>query len=167
MRWSEVGSDSMDFRRLQWLFPVAVALHNAEEAIWMPGWDARHAAQLPLHPPGAFESRLVLVVLTLAAFAVTYFSARRGPGCIWAYLTFGAIVTMLVNVFVPHVPAAIVFRGYAPGVITALFINLPLTSWSALRAVRERWVVGWRAVAFGAGVPVVIGGAIVAWIASQ
>ena len=156
----------MDFRRLQWLFPVALALHNAEEAIWMPGWQARHAAQLPLHPPGALEFRIVLVVLSLASFVVTYFSARRGSGSIWAYLTFGSIVTMLVNVFVPHVPAAILFRGYAPGVVTAAFINLPLSSWLVLRAVRERWVVGWKAVAFGAGIPIVIGGAIVAWISN-
>jgi len=120
-----------------------------------------------VHLRGAFEFRLALVVLTLAAFAVTYFSVRRGPGSICAYLTFGAIVTMLVNVFVPHVPAAILFRGYAPGVGTAVFINLPLASWLALRAVRERWAAGWKAVAFGAGVPVLMGGAIVAWIVSQ
>ena len=156
----------MDFRRLQWLFPVALALHNAEEAIWMPGWQSRHAAQLPLHPPGAFAFRLALVVLTLAAFVVTYYSARQGPGSIWAYLTFGSIVAMLTNVFVPHVPAAILFRGYAPGVVTAAFINLPLSSWLVLRAVRERWVGGWKAVAFGAGIPIVIGGTIVAWISN-
>jgi len=155
----------MTFGKLQWLFPVAVALHNAEEAIWLPVWDARHAAELPIRPPGAVEFRVVLVVLTLAAFAVTYLSSRRGPESIWAYLTFGSIVTMLANVVVPHVPAAILFRGYAPGVVTAVLINLPLTSWLAWRAVREGWVSGWRAVAFGAGVPLVMGGMIAAWVA--
>ena len=155
---------AMNFRRLQWLFPVAVALHNGEEAIWMPGWDARHAAELPVHPPGAFEFRVVLFVLTVATFVITSQSARHGPESTWAYLTFGSIVAMLVNVFVPHVPAAILFHGYAPGVVTAVSINLPLASWLALRAVRERWVGGWKAVAFGAGVPIVIGSAIVTWI---
>lgn len=105
----------MDFGKLQWLFPLAVTLHSAEEAIWMPPWDARHAAELPVHPPEALEIRLALVVLTLAAFVVTFWSARRGSQSIGAYLTFGYIVAMLANVFVPHVPAAILFRGYAPG----------------------------------------------------
>ena len=43
---------------------------------------------------------------------------------------------ILVNVIVPHVPAAIVLGGYAPGVITAVAINLPLAIWM-LRNARE------------------------------
>ena len=157
----------MDFRKLQWLFPIAVMLHNAEEAIWMPGWDASHLAQLPVRQPGATEIRAALVVLTVAAFAVTYLSARRGPETIWAYLTFGYIIAMLANVFVPHVPAAIVFRGYVPGVVTAVLINLPVMSILAIRMVRERWVSGWKAAGFGVGVPLVMGGAIVIWVAGR
>ena len=62
----------MTFRKLQWLFPIAVTLHNAEEAIWMPPWTAGHAGQLPVHPPGSAEIIAALVVFTAAAFAVTY-----------------------------------------------------------------------------------------------
>jgi len=155
----------MKFVNLQWLFPVAVALHNLEEAIWMPGWDERHAAQLHVRPPGAMEIRIALMVLTVAAFAVTYLSIRRGPKSVWAYLAFGGILAMLVNVFIPHLPAAVLFRGYAPGVVTAVLINLPLMILQAILAVRDGWVSGWRAAAFGAGVPLVIGGAIVGWLA--
>jgi hypothetical protein len=32
---------------------------------------------------------------------------------------------MLVNVIVPHVPLAIWSGGYAPGVVTAVLLNLP------------------------------------------
>jgi hypothetical protein len=157
----------MDFRKLQWLFPIAVTLHNAEEAIWMPGWDAGHPAHLRVGPPGAAEILTALVVFTVAAFAVTYMSARRGPESVWAYLTFGYIIAMLANVVVPHVPAAIVFRGYAPGVITAVLLNLPLMSYLALRAVRDRWVSGWKAAGFGLGVPLMLGGVIVTWVAGH
>jgi hypothetical protein len=153
----------MAFEKLQWLFPIVVTLHNGEEAIWMPGWDLRHAARLPLHPPGAIKIRIALLVLTVAAFAVTYLSSRKGPGSLWAYLLFGSIVTMLLNVFVPHVPAALIFRGYAPGVVTAVLINLPLMGYLALRAVRERWVRGGKAVMFGVGVPLALGAAILVW----
>lgn len=150
----------MDFKQLQWLFPIAVMLHNGEEAIWMPGWDVRHAVTLPIHPPPAVEIRLALIVLTVAAFAITYLSAGRGPQSFWAYLLFGYIVAMLANVFVPHVPTAVIFRSYAPGVVTAVLINLPVMIYLAVLAVRERWVSGWKAVAFAAGVPLVIAAGI-------
>jgi len=150
----------MTFRNLQWLFPIAVTLHNAEEAIWMPRWDVRHLEDVVGRPPGVAEIRVALVVLTLLAFAFTYFSARRGPETVWAYLVFGYIIAMLANVFVPHVPAAIVFRGYAPGVVTAVLINLPVMSLLTIRMLREGWVRGWKAAAFGIGVPLVLGGAI-------
>jgi hypothetical protein len=100
----------------------------------MPGWAARHAQQLPFRPPGAGEIRLALLVLTLAAFVVTYLSARRGTQSLLAYLLFGGIVTMLVNVFLPHVPATLLFRAYTPGVVTAVLINLPVMTWLAVRA---------------------------------
>jgi Protein of unknown function with HXXEE motif len=157
----------MTFRKLQWLFPIAVTLHNAEEAIWMPRWSAGHAAQLPVHPPGAAEITAALVVFTAAAFAVTYLSTRRGPESIWAYLIFGYIVAMLANVFVPHVPAAMVFHGYAPGVVTAVLINLPVMSILLICMLHEGWVHGWKMTVFGIGVPLMLGGVIVAWLAGR
>lgn len=150
----------MDFRRLQWLFPIAVVLHNAEEAIWMPGWEADHAAQLPIAVPGAAKVRLALFVLTVAVLVVTALSARKGPGTIWAYLTFGYIVAILANVFVPHVPAAMLFRGYVPGLITAVAINLPLMSYLVVRAIRDGWVRGRKAVASAVAVPAALAGLI-------
>jgi hypothetical protein len=152
----------MSFQKLQWLFPIAVALHNGEEALSLPAWAIRHAHQLPLQPPRAGEIRMALLVLTAAAFAVTYLSARNGKQSLWAYLLFGSIVAMLVNVFVPHVPASLVFRSYTPGVVTAACINLPLMNWLAFRAVRERWVAGVKAAAFAILVPTVLAGVIVA-----
>ena len=151
----------MSFRKTQWLFPAAAVLHNGEEAIWMPGWDQRHGVQLPVHP-GAAEIRIALAILTVAAFAVTYCSQRRGPQSVWAHLMFGGMVAMLVNVFVPHVPAAIAFREYTPGVVTAVLINLPVMSMLVVQAVREEWVGGWKALVFGAGVPLTLAAMILA-----
>lgn len=149
------------------MFPIAVTLHNAEEAIWMPRWTDGHAMQFPVHPPGAAEIIAALVVFTVAAFVVTYLSVRHGPESIWAYLTFGYIVAMLANVFVPHVPAAFVFRGYAPGLVTAVLINLPVMSLLTFRMLREGWVHGWKVAVFGIGVPLILGGVIVAWLAGR
>jgi Protein of unknown function with HXXEE motif len=146
----------MPFQKLQWLFPIAVTLHNGEEALTMPAWATHHAQRLPVHPPRAEVIYAALLVLTVAAFAVTWLSARHGRQSLWAYLLFGGIVAMLANVFVPHVPATLVFAAYTPGVVTAVLINFPLMNWLALRAVRDGWVSGRRALAFGAGVPIVL-----------
>ena len=115
-------------------------------------------------PPSAVKIRVALLVLSAAAFALTWLSVRQGPQSAWAYLTFGYIVAMLVNVLVPHVPAAIWFHSYAPGLVTAVAINLPLMSWLAWRAVRDGWVSGWKAFAFAVGLPVAGGVGIVAFL---
>lgn len=150
----------MTFQRSQWLFPIAVTLHNAEEAIWMPGWVVKHARQLPIHPPSAWEIRIALLVLTALAFAVTGWSTKKGRQSLGAYLTFGYIVAMWLNVFVPHIPATVMFRSYTPGVVTAVLINLPVTIYLAESAIREGWVRGWKAAASAIAVPVVLAGTI-------
>lgn len=145
----------MSFQKLQWLFPIAVTLHNSEEAIWFPAWWTRHAREVPMQPgPDAF--RFALAALTVAAFVITCLGARKGKESVWAYLMFGYIVAMLANVFIPHIPASLVFRSYTPGVVTAVLINLPIMGFLAIRAVREHWVSGRKAVTFGIAVPLAI-----------
>jgi len=147
------------FKKLQWLFPIAVTLHNSEEAMWLPAWWARHAQEIPMHPdPAAF--RFAVAVLTAAAFVFTYLSGRNGKESFWAYLTFGYIVAMLANVFIPHIPASLVWRSYTPGVVTAALINLPVMTFLTIRAVREGWVSGRKAAVFGVAVPLAIAGII-------
>jgi hypothetical protein len=149
----------MPFQRMQWLFPIAVTLHNSEEAFCMPRWVSGHSGQLPFHP-GAAKIRLALLLLTLAAFAVSYLSAQKGKRSVWAYLLFGYAAAVLVNVFVPHIPATLVFGEYTPGVVTAVLINLPVMSILLFKAVREQWVSGMKAIAYALLVPLAIGAAI-------
>jgi len=153
---------------MQWLFPIAVALHNSEQAVWMPGWASQHHICLPSAPPGAGKLRFALVVVTVAAFAVTHLSKRHGKQSFWTYILLGYVVAMLVNVFVPHVPATLLYRTYTPGVITAVFVNLPVMSLLAFVAVRENWVSGERVLVSAIVVPVAIGGTIqiLFWMAS-
>ena len=147
------------FRRMQRLFPVVVALHNGEEAFFMPKWVSAHRGQLPLHPrAGAILLGLLLV--TLAAFAVTNLSVQNGEQSVWAYLLFGSAAAMLMNVFVPHIPATLFFHQYTPGVLTAVLINLPFMSVLMIQAVRDHWVSGMRALRYALLVPFAIGGSI-------
>ena len=149
----------MSFRSKLWTFPVAVALHNGEEALSMPAWVSTHGGQLPLHPrPGVIWTGLLLA--TVAAFAVTALSARNGKQSIWTYLLFGYVAAMLINVFVPHVPATLIFGQYTPGAITAVLINLPVMSILLYKAVHDGWVSGARAARYALLVPLAIAGSI-------
>jgi hypothetical protein len=152
------------FSRLQWLFPIAITAHNLEEGAWLPGFVAAHRSELPW-TIAPVEFRFALVVLTAAAWVITYLSWRTGPKTLWAHLLFGYIVAMLVNVVVPHIPAAIIFRGYAPGVVTAVVINLPVLTFLSVRAIKDGYVPGRKAVAFAVGVPLGIVAALPALFA--
>ena len=48
---------------------------------------------------------------------------------------------MLVNVFA-HLSLAAMMGGYAPGVVTAVAVELPFSIFMLRRAARERWVSG-------------------------
>ena len=47
---------------------------------------------------------------------------------------------MLLNVLWHVATAALVFNGYAPGLLTAILINLPFSVYLLRRAASERWV---------------------------
>jgi hypothetical protein len=47
---------------------------------------------------------------------------------------------MLLNVFIPHLPATLVLRRYAPGTVTGLLLNLSVTSLLLYSAFQEGYV---------------------------
>lgn len=77
---------------------------------------------------------------------VSYLSERKGKESFWAYPMFGYMVAMFANVFIPHIPASIMFRSCTPGVVTAVLINLSVMAFSRSGAVREGWVPERKAV---------------------
>jgi hypothetical protein len=140
----------MSFQHLQWLFPIVTTLHNAEEAIWLPGWSKRAVLWRRPVSPGSF--RLAVTVLTVVVFAITWLSAISGRQTVWTYLAFGCMAVALANVLIPHVALTVALRSYMPGVATAVALNLPVLSLLVVLAVREGYVSGWKAVAYSAGV---------------
>jgi hypothetical protein len=131
------------FERVLWLFPVVTALHNAEEAIWLPAWSARNT---PFRSQvGALEFRFAVAVLTALAMGVTVLATHKGGT--WLYAALGYAGAMLLNVLFPHVVASALYRGYTPGIVTAILCNLPVDGYVLVRAVRERHAqLRWLAV---------------------
>lgn len=85
---------------------------------------------------------IALVVVTIIPFLVVLTATKSQPtkASAWAVLVVQSI--FLVNVFVPHVPAAVALSGYAPGVVTAVAIELPFSVYFLRRSVRDRVVSG-------------------------
>jgi hypothetical protein len=144
----------MSFRHLIWLFPAVATLHNAEEAIWLPAWSVDAGRWFPRIAPRIF--RFAAGVLTVVAWLVTWMSVRSGRESMWTYLTFGFMVAMLGNVFVPHAALTIAMRKYMPGLGTGLALNLSLVSWLVFLAVKEGQVSGGKAIASILGMPMLL-----------
>jgi hypothetical protein len=127
---------------LLWLVPIFLTIHNLEEAIVMPAFlekrnRAVRGALSDVLPPVNYRQFLTaLLIITVIPYLVTLLWLKRG----WAtYLLIALQVVMLINVFA-HVMMAIFLRGYAPGLLTALLINLPFSLYLLKRAVAEGWV---------------------------
>lgn len=136
-----------------WMFPIALTLHNLEESIWLPAWS-QHAGFWE-SPVGPAEFRVAAALLAILAYGVTYWSIRAGKQAVGTYVMTGFVFAMLLNV-IYHVAATLGLRQYAPGVVTAVLINLPVMCYLLLRVFREHWVTWPRALLAFAAIPVAI-----------
>lgn len=110
---------------------AAFALHNLEEAI---AYRVMHgeiqavlaARDIPWWSPSPGQFSLVLALLTLAIAGLVVWAARgeTALGKVQALRILAAV--MLINIAAPHVPAALMLGGYAPGLLSALAVNLPV-----------------------------------------
>lgn len=139
----------MPLEVLAWLFTLGVALHNTEEALFIPAWSK--AAGRWHAPVGRKEFTFAVVVLTLLLVVLTAAAIAGGSQSVWAYLFTGYVFTMVVNVLIPHTLGTIALRRYMPGTATALLLNLPLGSLFLQQALSQGFVawpmIGWVAAA--------------------
>lgn len=112
---------------------AAIALHNFEEWLTFPRFGEPFAALLArwglrvAFPPWSMM-QIALAGATLVPIALVWI-AGRGRLLWWKDALLAGVATVfLVNVLVPHLIAAVAVGGYAPGIVTALILNLPLCS---------------------------------------
>lgn len=87
--------------------------------------------------PGTLQ--IALVVATAVPWAVALWSAQRPSSALasWFLLLVQAVV--LLNVLWHLFIAGVLLRGYSPGLLTAVTLNLPFSIYLFTRARRERW----------------------------
>ena len=132
---SNITALALDWRSrsaLSALLFGAFCLHNAEEALTFARYrqESEVAARKLLDggvtfPDAAtFQVALLSVTIAIAACLLWVATGPTRP-LKWRLLRLLATL-LLVNVFVPHIPAAIALGGYTPGLLSAMFVNLPL-----------------------------------------
>lgn len=87
------------------------------------------------HRPALLLPFVIAVAkVTVAALAVVV-ADTTGPPRPWTTVALRLLAAVMVlNVVVPHLPAAVLTGGYVPGLVTALLINLPVATAFLVRA---------------------------------
>ena len=135
-----------------WLAPVAFLVHDAEELATLAPWLRAHANQLPsalqahaasVTTSGAATSVAILFAIFILAAWDGVRRARRGERS-WPFLlAAGALAGNALT----HVGQALYFRGYTPGVVTALLVSAPYALLLARALVRAKVITRGQALA--------------------
>lgn len=137
--------DKLSYTSVQWLAFACLALHNLEEALTMRSYLPRIRELLGAHAPAGLASAIptpaqfyaALAGATLIPLILVIVATTGKPSKLKFYLVALVQAQVLLNVFVPHVPAAYALGGYAPGLITAVLVNLPFSVYFFRRSLNE------------------------------
>jgi hypothetical protein len=123
----------IDITILSLFFIFAISLHNAEEALWLPQWS-RHAQRFQ-KPVARDEFLFAVIVITLLAYLAAGLFILAPDIPVFKYMFLGFVGAMIVNVIVIHLLSTIIVRKYSPGLITGIFLLVPLDSLILLDAI--------------------------------
>jgi hypothetical protein len=132
--------------RALWLVPAGMALHNLEEAFFFPRYLPLVLERLPeswralAGPVMLGQVLTALVLVTVVPFILATWATLRPNSGIAVWLLLLIQATLLLNVIWHVIAAVLVFDGYAPGLITAVCVNLPVSFYLLRRAAREQWL---------------------------
>lgn len=125
------------------LIGVTLMLHTTEEYLTFPAFlSPAHRFSRWLTPSGLLQNphnlRFALLIATVLPLSVIAWAIWRPRKALLVSVLFLESI-LLVNAGW-HIFAVCVRRAYAPGVITAVFIDLPFGVYVLRRAVTDRWV---------------------------
>ena len=122
---------------LYWVLPAAFALHDSEELATMPVWVASHRNDLEvlLLRVGVADATAILPTtfvrsgIAIGCMFVLFVVVTAGVWCrpasrLWRICYGGLLGGFFLHAFT-HVAQSIAFRGYTPGVVTAVLVVAP------------------------------------------
>jgi hypothetical protein len=137
--------DRLPYRSTQRLLAVVIALHNVEEAVTAGAYLPRvgeYVARVPALrdaglPPSLPQLYTALLIVTLAPAILIGWATTGRESIAKREVVAVVAAALLWNVFLPHLSAMVFLRGYAPGGLTALAVNLPFCLYFFRRSSRE------------------------------
>ncbi len=119
--------DETTLNFLKIIFLFGFTLHNIEEAIWLPKWS-KYAKRFH-ESVTADQFIFAVIVVTIIGYVLTALEFLFGlQNNLINLIYLGFVGMMGINTIFPHLLAAIKIRKYSPGLITAIFLNLPFSS---------------------------------------
>ncbi|MBE0649733.1 MAG: HXXEE domain-containing protein [Bacteroidales bacterium] len=109
------------------LLPFAFALHNLEEALGMEKWT-KFTPSFIHRPFTTRQFGIAVLLFTVLGFIVVFAKGLYKTEELYYMFVSGFAGILLLNVFIPHLVAVIYMKKYAPGIISALLVNLPLSA---------------------------------------
>ncbi len=132
-------------KRTLWYIPLLLLMHNAEEALTMPQWISVHLDLLRVNYPIFEHVQFSTPQLYLSLALITVIPLIISLRCISGELTKRSIMTLMIlqsiifwNALVPHLLGSYLLQMYNPGVVTALFCNIPFTFYLGTMLVKEK-----------------------------
>jgi hypothetical protein len=111
---------------MQLLFLIGFTLHNLEESVWLPEWS-KHAKKFH-EPVERNQFIFAVIIITMIGCLVTFVNILFDqPGNIPNYIYLGFIGMMGLNSIFPHLVATLILKKYAPGLLTGILLNLPIS----------------------------------------
>lgn len=107
-------------------FPIVITLHNLEEAVWLPKWS-NHAKRFH-KPVEANVFYFAVIFVTILAYLSTFLAIAFPSSWLWKDIFHGFLGAMILNTIVPHLASTIILRRYSPGLVTGLFLLIPINS---------------------------------------
>ncbi|AYA74431.1 HXXEE domain-containing protein [Bacillus sp. Y1] len=107
-------------------FCLAITLHNLEEALWLPKWSQLDSSFQNTVTPNEFHFAVLIITALAYLVAFLYINFSESNIIKWAFI--GFIGSMIFNAIFPHLIATLLMKTYAPGLATALLLNIPINT---------------------------------------
>lgn len=132
----------MILKKMHWLFPVVVSVHNLEEAILFPSWSRNtHLWSTPVENN---EFIFAIFILTILAYLSTYLNSISKNNSILSNIFYGYCMSMLLNAIFPHTIYSLITRSYMPGLISGLLLNVPVSGFTIYSAFNNNIIKRWN-----------------------
>jgi hypothetical protein len=132
--------EQLNFLSMLWLFLIAFVIHEVEE--WnITEFERRNFVGLPATVTKR-NARMWIGIICVVGFVWCAAATLPGNSTVAAYVFLPAIALALGNAL-QHVFWTFYFRQYAPGIVTAALLLVPLGGYVVVRVVQQGYAPLW------------------------